>query len=138
MKTIRDVMTRDVVLIKPDQSIREAAALMASADVGSLPVSENERLVGMLTDRDVALRAVAKGLGPDTAVREVMTADIKYCRDDEDVPAVAANMASLGVRRLPVVDKDKRLIGIVALSNIAQSGNRQASESLLDGVAQPH
>ena len=138
MKTIQDVMTRDVLVVKPGQPISEAAALMASADVGSLPVSEDERLVGMLTDRDVALRAVAKGLGPDTPVREVMTAQIKYCHDDEDVSAVAANMASLGVRRLPVVDRDKRLVGIVALSNIAQSGDKQASESLLEGVAQPH
>ena len=138
MKTIRDVMTREVFLIKPTQTIREAAELMASADVGSLPVSENERLAGMLTDRDVTLRAVAKGLGPDTPVAKVMTADIKHCRDDEDVSAVATRMAELGVRRLPVIDADKRVVGIVALSNIAQSGNQKASESLLEGVAQPH
>ncbi|HEY6544800.1 MAG TPA: CBS domain-containing protein [Dokdonella sp.] len=138
MKTIGDVMTRNVQLARPEQSIREAAEVMASADVGSLPVSDGDRLVGMVTDRDLALRAIARGLGPDTAVRDVMTCDIKYCQDHEEVAAVARNMAELGVRRLPVVDADKRLVGIVALSNIAQSGNEQASESLLDGVAQPH
>ena len=138
MKTISEVMTCDVKLARPEQSIREAAGLMASADVGSLPVSENDRLVGMITDRDMALRAIAQGLGVDTLVRDVMTTEIKYCHEDEDVASVAKNMADLGVRRLPVVNRDKRLVGIVALSNIAQSGNQKASESLLDGVAQPH
>jgi CBS domain-containing protein len=138
MKTISEVMTCDVKLARPEHSIREAAGLMASADVGSLPVSDNDRLVGMITDRDMVLRAVAQGLGAETPVRDVMTTDIKYCHDDEDVASVAKNRAELGVRRLPVVNRDKRLVGIVALSNIAQSGNQQASESLLDGVAQPH
>ena len=138
MTTIKEVMTRDVHLMRPDQSIREAAELMARTDVGSLPVSDDDRLIGMLTDRDLALRAVARGLGPETAVRDVMTADIKYCHEHEDVAHVARNMAELGIRRLPVVNAEKRLVGIVALSNIAQSGNAQASESLLDGVAQPH
>jgi CBS domain-containing protein len=138
MKTIREVMTGDVQLARPDQSIRDAASLMASADVGSLPVSENDRLVGMITDRDMATRAIAKGLGCDTPVRDVMSTAIKYCHDDEQVTDVARNMAELGIRRMPVVDRDKRLVGIVALSNIAQSGNQKASESLLEGVAQPH
>ena len=138
MKKIGDVMTRDVQLARPGQPIREAAELMARADVGSLPVSDNDRLVGMVTDRDLALRAVAMGLGADTPVSEVMTSDIKYCHDHEDVASVAKNMAELGIRRLPVVNAEKRLVGIVALSNIAQSGNQKASESLLDGVAQPH
>lgn len=138
MKTIGEVMTRDVQLARPGQPIREAAELMARADVGSLPVGDGDRLVGMVTDRDLALRAVGKGLGADTPVSEVMTSDIKYCHDHEDVASVAKNMAELGIRRLPVVDAEKRLVGIVALSNIAQSGNQKASESLLDGVAQPH
>jgi len=138
MKTIRDVMTGDVKLVGPTQTIREAAQLMASADIGSLPVGDNDRLVGMVTDRDLALRAVAHGLGHDTPVRDVMTTAVKYCHDHEDVEQVARNMAELGVRRLPVVDGEKRLVGIVALSNIAQSGDSKAANSLLDGVAQPH
>jgi len=92
----------------------------------------------MVTDRDLALRAVAHGLDHDTPVRDVMTTAVKYCRDHDDVEQVARNMAELGVRRLPVVDRDKRLVGIVALSNIAQSGDSKAADSLLEGVAQPH
>jgi CBS domain-containing protein len=138
MKTIRDVMTGDVKIVGPSQTIRDAARLMASADIGSLPVGENDRLVGMVTDRDLALRAVAHGLDHDTPVRDVMTTAVKYCRDHDDVEQVARNMAELGVRRLPVVDRDKRLVGIVALSNIAQSGDSKAADSLLEGVAQPH
>ncbi len=138
MKTVKDVMTSDVRLVQPHQTLRDAAQLMARADVGSLPVSDNDRLVGMLTDRDMVLRGIGRGLGVDTPVGEVMTTTIKYCHDDEDVADVARNMAELGVRRLPVLNREKRLVGIVALSNIAQSGNPKASESLLDGVAQPH
>jgi len=101
-------------------------------------VGENDRLVGMLTDRDIAVRAVADGLGPDTPVREVMSPDVKYCYEDEDIDHVAANMAGLELRRLPVVDRDKRLVGIVSLGNFAQSGDAGASQELLQGVARAH
>lgn len=138
MKKISDVMTRDVHLARPDQSIRDAADEMARADVGSLPVGENDRLVGMITDRDIVLRAVAKGRDPKTAVREVMTEHIQYCFEDDDVVGVAQNMAELGVRRLPVLNRDKRLVGIVALSNVANCGEVKAATKLLKGVAEPH
>ncbi len=138
MKKVSEVMTTDVRLGRPDQTIRQAAVLMMEADIGSLPIEDHDRLVGMVTDRDIVLRAVAQGLGAETLVREVMSEDIKYCFDDESVADVAANMAKLGLRRLPVLDRKKRLVGIVALSNIAQSGNENATESLLKGVAQPH
>jgi len=84
------------------------------------------------------VRAVAEGRGPDTRVREVMTDSIKYCYDDEDVERVAQNMAELQVRRLPVVNRDKRLVGIVALSNVAQCGDKKATTEMLRGVATPH
>jgi len=117
-------MTRDVYLADPDQTIREAARQMAEADVGGLPVGENDRLIGMITDRDIVMRAVAEGKGDDTKIREVMTDHIRYCFDDEDVKSVARNMADLGVNRLPVVNHDKRLVGIISRSNIAkQAGN---------------
>ncbi|MEO7755281.1 MAG: CBS domain-containing protein [Dokdonella sp.] len=138
MKKVSEVMTTDVRLGRPDQTIREVAVLMMEADIGSLPIEDHDRLVGMVTDRDIVLRAVALGLGAETLVREVMSEDVKYCFDDESVAAVADNMAKLGLRRLPVIDRNKRLVGIVALSNIAQSGNETATESLLKGVAQPH
>jgi CBS domain-containing protein len=138
MNKISEVMTRDIQIARPDQSIREAALTMARADIGSLPVGESDHLVGMITDRDIALRAVAEGLGPDTPVREVMTDNIKYCYEDEDVAHVAQNMAELQVRRLPVVNRDKRLVGIVALSNVAQCGDKRATQDMLRGVATPH
>ncbi|HET6397734.1 MAG TPA: CBS domain-containing protein [Pseudoxanthomonas sp.] len=135
---ISEVMSTDVCVVHPENALREAARLMAERDVGSLPVGENDRLVGMLTDRDIAVRAVADGLGPDTPVREVMSPDVKYCYEDEDIDHVAANMAGLELRRLPVVDRDKRLVGIVSLGNFAQSGDAGASQELLQGVARAH
>lgn len=135
---VSEFMTRDVRVADPSQTIREAAAMMAKADVGSLPVGENDRLVGMITDRDIVLRAVAEGRNPDTSVREVMTERIRYCHDDDSVHDVARNMAELGVRRLPVINRDKRLVGIVALSNITHSGDAEATGELLDSVATPH
>lgn len=138
MKKINEVMTTDVRLARPDQTMREAAVMMMDTDVGSLPVADHDRLVGMVTDRDMVLRGLARGLGAETLVREVMTEDIKYCYADDSVQAVADNMAGLGVRRLPVLDREKRLVGIVSLGNMAYSGNDEASDCLLKGVAKPH
>lgn len=138
MKKVSDVMTRDVHLASPDQTIREAAAEMAKADIGSLPVGENDRLIGMITDRDIVLRAVAKGRDTKTHVRDVMSDHIQYVFEDEDVGKAAENMATLGVRRLPVLNRNKRLVGIVALSNIANCGDNKAANKMLKGVAEPH
>jgi CBS domain-containing protein len=138
MQTINQVMTPDIVIARPEQTIADAARLMAKADIGSLPVGDDDRLVGMLTDRDIVIRAVAQGLPADTPVRDVMTATIRYCYDDQDVAEVARNMAELGVRRLPVVNRDKRIVGFVALSNIAQADSDGAKDAFLRGVATPH
>ena len=135
---IGEVMTRQVRLANPDQTIRQAAEMMADADVGSLPVGENDRLIGMITDRDIVLRAVAEGRDANTTVREVMTDRIQYCYEDDSIDDVARNMADLGVRRLPVINRDKRLVGIVALSNITHCSNVAAKETFLDSVAAPH
>jgi CBS domain-containing protein len=113
---------------------------MAQIDAGAIPVGENDRLVGMITDRDIAVRAVAAGKGPDTPVREVMTQDVKYCFDDEDLNHVAKNMAEQRVRRLPVVNRDKRLVGILSVGDIALKQKKAATEAL-SGVSQhggPH
>ena len=118
---VSEAMTRDVRVANPGQSIREVARMMDEIDAGALPVGENDRLVGMITDRDIAVRAVAQGKGPDTPVRDVMSREVKYCYEDEDLEHVAENMGELQVRRLPVVNRDKRLVGIVALGDIARS-----------------
>lgn len=138
MKKVSDVMTRDVRLASPDQTIHEVASAMADADVGSLPVGENDRLVGMITDRDIVLRAVAKGRDAKTKVRDVMSDHIQYCFEDEDISSAAENMANLGVRRLAVLNRNKRLVGIVALSDVASCGESRATTRLLKVVAEPH
>lgn len=132
------MMSGDVRIARPQDTIAQAAGLMARHDVGSLPVGDGDRLVGFLTDRDIVVRAVAGGLGPDTPVREVMSTEVKYCFDDEDIDDVARNMAQQQVRRLPVLDRDKRLVGIVSLGNFADSGDAGASQDLLRGVAAAH
>ena len=135
---ISELMSADVCVIAPDDTLGRAAGVMAKHDVGSLPVGEDDRLVGVITDRDIVIRALARGLGADTPVREVMSTDVRYCFEDEDVEQVAANMADLQMRRLPVLNREKRLVGIVSLANFAHGGDTSASQELLKGVAQPH
>jgi CBS domain-containing protein len=135
---IRDAMTQDVRMVRPDQTIREAAQLMAQLDIGALPVQDNDRLVGMITDRDIAVRAVAEGKGADASVRDVMTNDIKYCYDDQTVEEVTRNMGEQRIRRLPVMNRDKRLVGILSLGDLAQEEDSQdeAGEALC-GISRP-
>lgn len=134
---VNEAMTPDVRIATPDQSIREAAAEMARLDAGILPVREGDRLVGMITDRDIAVRAVARGLAPDTKIRDVMTQDVKYCFEDEDVQAVARNMAQIQVRRLPVLDRDKRLVGILSLADMALMEGAQTAGEAVVGISEP-
>lgn len=134
---IRDVMTPDVRTVAPSDSIQNAARLMAETDVGVLPVAENDRLVGMLTDRDIAVRAVAAGLAPDAAVRDAMSPEIKYCFEDDEVDEVCENLADQQLRRLPVVDRDKNLVGIVSLADLATRSNSDAAGEALEGIARP-
>jgi CBS domain-containing protein len=134
---VSEAMTRDVRVARPDQMIQDAAKLMSEIDAGVLPVGDNDRLVGMITDRDIAVRAVAQGKGPQTPVREVMTAEVKYCFDDEDTEHVARSMSDQQVRRLPVVNRDKRLVGILSLGDLAiMQGGAPAGEALA-GISQP-
>jgi CBS domain-containing protein len=134
---IGKIMHRDVKLIRPDETLRDAAAAMKKLDVGVLPVGEHDRLVGMITDRDIAIRGIAQGKGPDTKAREVMTREVKYCFEDEDVEHVAENMAELQVRRLPVLNCHKRLVGIVSLGDLATRGSLPKTARALHGISQP-
>jgi CBS domain-containing protein len=134
---ISKIMHRDVKIIGPDQTLRDAAAAMKKLDVGVLPVGEHDKLVGMITDRDIAIRGIAEGKGPDTKTREVMSHEVKYCFDDEDVDHVAQNMAELQVRRLPVLNRDKRLVGIVSLGDLATQGSLPKTARALHGISQP-
>jgi CBS domain-containing protein len=118
---VSKIMSRDVTLLNPDQTICVAASLMAEIDAGALPVGENDRLVGMITDRDIVIRAVAQGRSADTKVADVMSKEVLYCFDTDEIDDVARNMGKARVRRLPVVNRDKRLVGIVSLGDLARN-----------------
>jgi CBS domain-containing protein len=130
-------MSRNVKVARPSNTICDAARAMAEIDAGVLPVGDEDRLVGMITDRDIAVRAVALGKGPDTPVSDVMSREVKYCFEDEDLEHVARNMADIQVRRLPVVDRDKRLVGIIALGDIATREDARTSGEAIKGVSEP-
>jgi CBS domain-containing protein len=134
---IAECMTRDIRLATPEQSIQEAARMMADIDAGVLPVSQGDRLIGMITDRDIAVRAVANGRGPDAKVADVMTPEVRYCFEDQDVDDVIKNMGEEQVRRLPVVNRDKRLVGIVSLSDMAMGGEKPHAGEALQRIARP-
>lgn len=129
---VRECMTREVAMTHPQETLAEAARAMAECDSGVLPVSEGDRLVGMITDRDIAVRGVAEGLGPNDRVEAVMTCEVKYCFEDDDVEDVLQNMGDLQVRRLPVLSRAKRLVGIVSLSDLALEAETAAGEALQD------
>lgn len=136
---VSECMTREVQLANPNDTIADAAKAMARLDAGVLPVSENDRLVGMITDRDIAIRGVALGKGPDAKVGDVMNAEVKYCFDDQEIGEVLRNMGELQLRRMPVLNHDKRLVGIISLGDMAMAANGQAQlagDALCD-ISQP-
>ena len=128
-------MTRDVQLVNPTQSIRDAARAMAEIDAGALPVGQDDRLVGMITDRDIAVRAVAEGKSPDTPIREVMSREVLYCFDDQELKDIARNMGEMKVRRLPVLNRDKRLVGIVSLGDLARKEEPSLTASAVTNIS---
>jgi CBS domain-containing protein len=137
MTSIRDLMTSKVETVRPDQTAREAANFMLSADTGSIPVCENDRVIGMITDRDIAVRGVAAGKGPDCSVSELMSRDVVCARHGDDVNAVADLMSEAKVRRLPVLDDDDRLIGMVSLGDLARETSGESAHQALEGVSAP-
>ncbi len=136
---ISEVMTREVRIAGPGDSLEDAAKLMAQLDAGVLPVANRERLIGMVTDRDIAIRGVGAGLGPTAKVSEVMTEDVKYCYEDDLCVDVAKNMGDIQVRRLPVVDRNKRLVGIVSIGDLAvtMTPDGEAIGDSLAGISRP-
>lgn len=134
---VSECMTKNVRIADPDQSIRDAAQMMGSLDAGVLPVGENDRLLGMITDRDIAIRGIAEGKGPETKIREVMSKEVKYCFEDEDIDHVLHNMGDLQVRRLPVLNRDKRLVGIISLGDLAANGEAARTGEALGSISKP-
>jgi CBS domain-containing protein len=135
MATIRDLMTSKVETVSPDQTAREAASFMLSADTGSIPVCEDNRVIGMITDRDIAVRGVAKGMGPECSVRDLMSSDVVSARESDDAQSVAQRMSEAQVRRLPVLDDQDRIVGMVSLGDLSREGKQEAASQALEGVS---
>ena len=134
---VSEVMTRDVQTVRPDQSVQQAANFMLNADAGSIPVTDGDRLLGMITDRDIAVRGIARGYGPETPVRELMTDDLVIVRLNDDVEEAAAKMSEAQVRRLPVLDDKECLCGIVSLGDLSRATDTECASEALEGVSQP-
>jgi CBS domain-containing protein len=136
---ISEIMSRDVVIVSPSDSLQMVAQKMAEIDSGIMPVGEKDRLVGIVTDRDIVLRAVAKGKTPGkSTARDVMSPDIKYCYEDETLEDAARNMSTLQVKRLPILNREKRLVGIVSLGDLAMEPEAdEQSKDALVGISQP-
>jgi len=134
---ISEVMTTEVETIGADQTAREAASFMLRADAGSIPVCDGDKVIGMITDRDIAVRGVAEGRGPDTPVSELMSDGIICAREDEDIQEVARRMSEEQVRRLPVLDAEDRLCGIVSLGDLTRETRGEAAQTALEGVSSP-
>lgn len=134
---IRDLMTSDVQTVSPNDTAQKAAGFMLSADTGSIPVCDGDKIVGMITDRDIAVRGVGKGLGPDCSVADLMSKDVVCARDTDDVLAIAQQMSDKQVRRMPVVDSDDKLVGMVSLGDLSRQSQGSAAETALAGVTAP-
>lgn len=126
---IQDCMSTEVQICGPDHSIRDAANLMRDCDCGVIPIAENDTLIGVVTDRDIVVRAIANGLGPDDPARSAMSPEVLYCYEDQEIDEVAANMAELKIRRMPVLNRDKRLTGIVSLGDISKGDGKTSAEA---------
>ena len=138
---VSDCMSRNVRLCSPDDSLRDVARKMKEADAGAMPVGEKGRLIGMITDRDIVVRVVAEGKSPDTLVRDAMTREVYYAFDDEDLDAAAATMSQLKIRRLPVLNHQRRMVGILSLGDVWTSGEGPRATAALHDLVRhggPH
>lgn len=134
---VSEIMSRDVQVARPNESIQSVARRMKEIDAGSLPVCDGETIQGMVTDRDITIRAVAEGRSFDTPVSEIMSRGVEYLFEDDDAGEAADRMADAQVRRLPVVDRDKRLVGILALGDIAGRVQDKTAGQTLEEISQP-
>jgi len=134
---VANVMTRDVHLASPNEPLQKVAKRMATDGVGFLPVGENDRLVGTITDRDIVVRGIAEGKDGKATVGDVMTPNVQYCFEDEEIENVVQNMGNLQVRRLPVVNRDKRLVGVVSLADAVMKDDPTTVGVALTGVVVP-
>lgn len=135
---VRDIMSRDVQVARPGDTIQNVAGRMAAGDFGFMPVAEGDRLAGTVTDRDLVVRAMAGGAGPGTPVGEVMTRNVEWRRDDEDLKDVLKCMSDKQIRRLPILDKDERLVGVVSLGDLSTRVKEKYAGEALEEISRPH
>ena len=136
---VRDAMHKGAEWCTVDTSLADIAELMASKDIGAVPIGDNDRLVGMVTDRDITCRAVARGLDCTiTTASDILSAELVYCREDEDMEGVIQLMENRQIRRLPVIDEGKRLVGMLSLGDLAQAGTAQQSAEFAAAVSAHH
>jgi CBS domain-containing protein len=134
---VSEVMTREVTTVRADQTAQEAASFMLQGDAGSIPVTDDDRLIGMITDRDIAVRGIAQGRGPDTPVRDLMSSGLICARENDEVEEVATKMSEAQVRRLPVIDESDNLVGIVSLGDLSRETEGEEAHVALEGVSAP-
>ncbi len=134
---VAKIMTAEIYLVGPEDSLMDVAQLMAREDIGFLPVGDGTRLIGTVTDRDIVTRGVAVGMTGNNRVRDVMTPEVEYCFSDEEIDRVIENMGDWKVRRLPVVNREKQLVGVISLADAALKHDPEAVGSALTGVVEP-
>ena len=134
---VSEVMSRDVQIARPQDSIRSVAQRMTQIDVGSLPICDGETLAGIVTDRDIVIRVVGEGRSFETPVADVMTAKVEYCLEDDELDDAADKMAEAQVRRLPVLNRDNRLVGVLALGDVALKVKDSTAGETLEDISEP-
>jgi CBS domain-containing protein len=134
---VKDVMTEDPQVVRPQTSLKEVAETMKSLDVSVVPVCENDRLVGMVTDRDIVVRAEAEGRDPSAMVEQAMTPGVTFCFEEDDIDSAVRLMEEKQIRRLPVLNAQHRLVGIVSLGDLAVSGDQRTAGEVLERVSEP-
>ena len=132
---VSETMSREVLVAAPGQSLVEVARVMGEADIGSMPVGDDGELIGWVTDRDIAVRGIGEGRMPDTPISEVMSPNVEYCFEDDEVGEAARKMSEAQLHRLPVLDQDHRLVGIIALADLARSDHDQAVATAVEGIS---
>jgi len=138
MKQVKDVMTRDVEIISPNDSLKDAAEKMRTLNVGPLPVCDGDRLKGIITDRDIVVQAVSQGMDPNnTRVSQAMTDELECVYEDEDISLVARKMEDEQIRRILVINRDKRLMGIVSLGDLAEAMSTEEAGKTLESISEP-
>ncbi|MEX0923528.1 MAG: CBS domain-containing protein [Rhodovibrionaceae bacterium] len=131
----KDIMTPTTEVVGPDTPVGDVARKMRDGDLGMLPVAENDKLIGILTDRDLAVRVLAENKGADIPAKEAMSDEVFYLYDDVSVDEAARNMGDMAVRRFPVVDREKNLVGVISLGDIAKDGQNQAAGEALRKIS---